>query len=195
MTLLAREGRVLAATVTALHATTKQPVRVTARFKTDPPKGWALRIANGVVVLTRPRRPEDDVRPPVAPPPLPAPPVVLTVTATDPALVLARREADVTLDEVAKKHAFDPADTTVEVVLVKRKDRTPSTGRTVTVLPRTGTAVKLTETPPASGVYRATRTWDAEFHPLDVRVGNTAVRSVSYDPTSPVQRIRLVDPT
>lgn len=191
MTLIAREGRVLAATVRAFHTTTGQPVRVQARFKTDPPKGWALRVAGDIVVLTRPRRPEDDARPPV-PPPLPVPPVVLTVTATDPALVLAKPEDDVPVAAVDTEHEFDPAKTTVEVVLVKRNGDA-STGRNVNVKPSTGNAVTLPETD--DGIYRLERVWGATFHPLDVRVGNTTARRVAYDPTSHVQRIRLVDPT
>lgn len=191
MTVIATHGRVLAATVRAVHTTTGQPVRVRARFKTDPPRGWALRVAGDVVVLTRPRGPGDDARPPV-PPPLPVPPVVLTVTATDPALVLAKPVDDVPVAAAETEHGFDPAKTTVEVTLVKRNGEA-STGRNVTVKPSTGTAVTLAET--GTGVYRLERVWGATFHPLDVRVGNTTARRVAYDPTSHVQRIRLVDPT
>lgn len=183
MTVLETRSRVLVHTVRAVHATTKAPVPVRAAFANDAPLGWRLRVADGVVVVSRDSRDR-----------APAAPVVVTLTADDPALRLASPVAAVTLDTANKTHEYAPLPSVVEVRLVKA-DGTPRAGATVKVRPSTGTDVTLAEVGGSPGTYRADRAWSAAFSPLDVRVGNQSARRVPYDPRSRVQRIRLVDPT
>lgn len=184
MTVIASSTRVLAHMIRARHRTTKAPVAIRGVFKNDVPRSWRITTTGGVVVVSR--DPSDRA---------PAAPVVVTITSADETLRLeGGGSADVTLTQAEHVHDLVPLPSVVEVRLVK-KTNVPSTGRTVTVRPSSGTAVPLPEVG-ATGVYRsAARVWDAAFSPLDVRVGNASARRVPYDPTSAVQRLRLVDPT
>lgn len=174
--------RVLAHEVRAVHATTKAPVAVTARFVDEPPRGWALRVAQGsVVVVTRDPRG-----------PAPAAPVRVLLAAADGGR-LSAPEAVVTLAGATATHEFAPAAMVLEVTLLK-KTQAPRTGATVKVHPRTGADVTLTESP--GGVYRSpARVWTSAFQPLDIKVGTTTVRRVPIDTSSRTMRVRLVDPT
>jgi hypothetical protein len=170
----------------ARHASTGRPFAPLHAVLEDPPPGWHLRVTGADVVVT--------ARQGLADPP--APPVV-RLTVGDPVLALRVQQptAHVALTALEIVHEFDPVPMTLTVDLVAATDGKPRTG--VTTLRAHGAsppAVDLPEDEP--GTYRApARVWTSDFHPLELRIGDTVLTRLAIDFNRTDTRVRVVDPT
>lgn len=183
MTALLTRTRVLAHEVRVRHATTGAAVPVRAAFRGRPHPGWAVRVAGGVVVVSRDTAHD-----------LTQHPVVVVLTAAGARLRLAEPRVELALDAASLVHDFLPLPSTVQVRLHGRSGA-PLTGRTVTVRAADGSEAPLPEDPDDRGTYAAQQAWPSAFRRLDVRVDGTSAGLVPYDPAVRVQRIRLAGPT